>query len=94
MINNINYTIKIDLTAFYDELVLTNCIIFGVTPIFNDDETYTIKEWGVTGKILEIMHTFIMKDEEKLRKAFKNGDLDYVEERLGIKNEQNTRKRI
>lgn len=83
------YTIKIDLKELYDRQVITNSLIFDVTPIFNEDGTYTIKEWNVTGDILTIMHWFYNKRIERenqrvelLRKKMREGDLEWVERNM------------
>lgn len=85
MINNINYTIKIDLKALHDTLFLADCLDFNVTPILNDDGTYTILEDGFTGSILEMsQHFYLMalesekQMEDELIEYLKNDDLDYV----------------
>lgn len=81
--------IKIDLKELYDRQVINNSMIFNVTPCFNQDGTYTIKEWGVTGDILNIMHWFYnkllenqQKNVELLRKKMREGDLEWVEKEM------------
>lgn len=83
------YTIKIDLKELYDYQVILDSMIFDVTPIFNKDGTYTIKEWGVTGDIITISHWFYNKyieqenrNVELLRKKMREGDLEWVERNM------------
>jgi hypothetical protein len=89
MINNINYTIKIDLEQSCELLLEYNADMFEVTLVKNHDGTYTIPEWNVTGDKLTIMHWFYIKnkewekqEEDDLIEHLKNDDLEYVIERL------------
>lgn len=81
--------IKIDLKTIYNDLIKLNSRIFDVTPIFNNDGTYTIKEWDVTGDIKTILNWFKVKqiereiqEENMLIQEYKKGNYDYVMERM------------
>ena len=90
MINNINYTIKIDLEQSCELLLQYHADDFNVTLKKLSDDLYQIPEWQVVGDKLKIMHWFYIKqlekekqDEDELIKHLKNDDLEYVIERLG-----------
>ena len=92
MINNINYTIKIDLNASCEQLLEYNADMFEVTLVKNHDGTYTIPEWNVTGDKLTIMHRFYIKNkewekqqEDDLIEHLKNDDIQYVAKLWGYK---------
>ena len=85
MINNINYTIKIDLEQSYEQLLEYNADMFDVTLEKLEDNLYFIPEWQVEGNRLEIMHWFYLKsvenqqaEEDRIIEALKNDDLTTV----------------
>ena len=85
MINNINYTIKIDLEQSCELLLQGYADIFGVTLEKVENNKYFIPKWNVTGNKVEIMHWFYIKqqekeqeEEDKIIEALKNDDLDTV----------------
>lgn len=90
MINNINYTIKIDLNEFCEQLLELDANMFGVTLEKLKNDLYFIPEWNVKGNKIEIMHWFYLKNlewekqqEDELIENLKNDNLEYVIERMG-----------